>query len=126
MRYLVFLVVFLNGCATLTNDPTQPVNFVVVGCEGVKNIECTASNKRGSWAFDPPETVHIRRSDDMLRVRCQVPDHRAFSQSIASRMDAKFTASVVFLDLGITDAITDKHREYPTQVVLAACSEKVQ
>ena len=26
--------------------------------------------------------------------------------------------SVVFLDLGITDAITDKHRSYPQQVLI--------
>ena len=27
--------------------------------------------------------------------------------------------SVVFFDLGITDAITDKHRDYPRQVLVA-------
>ena len=31
---------------------------------------------------------------------------------------AKFGGSVVFLDFGITDAITDKHRTYPTSFVI--------
>ena len=126
MRGLLLLVIVLNGCATLTNEPTQPVNFVVTGCEAVKNIECSVSNKRGSWTFEPPATVYIRRSDDALRVRCEAPGHRTTTQSIRSRMGGKFTASVVFLDLGITDAITDMHREYPPQVVIPACSQKTQ
>ena len=31
----------------------------------------------------------------------------------------KLIGSVLFLDLGITDAITDKHRTYNSQVLLA-------
>lgn len=114
-------VAALAGCATITNEPMQPVNFVVSGCEGVTDIECTADNKRGSWSFEPPETVRIRRSDDVLRIRCDVPGHRDFSQSIESRMGGKIVASAIFLDLGIVDSITDYHREYPAQIVLAAC-----
>ena len=114
-------VAALAGCATITNDPTTPVNFVVSGCEGVTNIECTADNKRGSWTFEPPQTVHIRRSDDVLRIRCDVPGHRDFSQSIESTMGGKIIASAIFLDFGIVDSITDHHREYPAQIVLAAC-----
>ena len=111
----------LGGCATITNDPTQPVNFVVSGCDGIEGLQCTASNKRGSWTFNPPETVQIRRSDDMLQIRCDVPGRRDFSQSIDSRMSGKIVASAIFLDLGIVDSITDHHREYPAQIVLAAC-----
>ena len=59
------IAIALSGCATITNDPTQPVQFVAPGCP---DVECTAQNKRGSWTFEPPETVHIRRSDDALRI----------------------------------------------------------
>ena len=113
----------LGACATITNDPTQPVNFVITGCTGVSGIQCTAENKRGTWMFEPPETVHIRRSDDVLRIRCDVPGRSDFLQSIESRMDGKIIASAFFLDLGITDSITDRHREYPAQIVLAACRD---
>lgn len=33
----------------------------------------------------------------------------------------KIVASAVYLDFGITGAITGKHREYPEQVVLRLC-----
>ena len=39
--------------------------------------------------------------------------------SIKSEIEAeKIGASVLFIDLGITDAITDKHRTYPSNFVL--------
>ena len=115
-------VAALSGCATITNDPTQPIQFVAPGCKGVE-VECTAQNKRGSWEFDPPETVQIRRSDDVLQIRCEVSNQRDHVQSIASRMGGKIVASAIFLDFGIVDSITDKHREYPAQIVLTACED---
>jgi predicted unusual protein kinase regulating ubiquinone biosynthesis (AarF/ABC1/UbiB family) len=33
-------------------------------------------------------------------------------------MGAKIVASAIFLDFGIVDAITDKHREYPANYVI--------
>lgn len=39
-------------------------------------------------------------------------DGREAVGALQSQMGAKIVASAVFLDLGITDAITDKHRQY--------------
>jgi len=55
-------------------------------------------------------TVAVRRSDDALKWRCKTSDGRETTGSIPSTMDAKIVASAVFLDFGITDSITDKHR----------------
>ena len=119
--FLVLILVAGSGCATLTNDPLQRIEFIAPSCEAEQKVQCTAKNKRGSWDFDPPATVGIRRSDDVLNIHCRSEDGENYSQSIASRMGGKIIASAVFLDLGITDAITDKHREYPAQIVLTAC-----
>ena len=35
-----------------------------------------------------------------------------------STVGAKIVASAVFIDFGITDAITDKHRDYPASFVI--------
>ena len=112
----------LAGCATLTNDPNQPIEFVAPGCKGVQ-VKCSARNKRGSWTFSPPETVYIRRSDDLLHVRCSAAGQE-YDQSIPSRLGGKIIASAIFLDFGIVDAITDKHREYPAQIVITACQAR--
>jgi len=103
------------GCATLTNDPMTPV---AVSFSDGSNGECVFENKRGTWATPIPVTVAVRRSDDPLRWRCKTSDGRETTGSIPSTMDAKIVASAVFIDFGITDSITDKHRQYPASFVI--------
>jgi len=105
----------LTGCATLTNDPTVPVALSFSdGSEG----QCKLQNKRGSWQASIPGTYPIRRSDDALQYDCETFDGREAFGSIPSTVGAKIVASAVFIDFGITDAITDKHRDYPSNFVI--------
>lgn len=60
----------------------------------------------------------MRRSDDNLRYECNTFDQRRAIGTIPSTMGAKVVASAVFLDFGITDAISDMHREYPASFVI--------
>lgn len=117
-KALIILVsaIFLPSCATIANDANIPITFTFSdGSEG----ECKLDNKRGRWMLEMPGTAMIRRSDDALKYECETEDGRESSGSIASQMDAaKFGASVIFIDLGITDAITDKHRDYQRNVVI--------
>ena len=106
-----------SGCATIVNDPTVPVEFIPQGCE---RLQCTARNKRGQWQVDAPGTAMIRRSDDTLHVECTDATGEQFRTQVESELEAeKLAGSIVFFDLGITDAITDKHRDYPRQVLVA-------
>ncbi|MCA3244596.1 MAG: hypothetical protein INF43_04760 [Alphaproteobacteria bacterium] len=112
---LTLAALTLAGCATLTNDAMTPIAMSFSdGASG----SCKLSNKRGSWNVQLPDTVSVRRSDDALKYDCTTPDGRTATCSIESRIGAKIVASAVFLDLGITDAITDKHREYPESYVI--------
>ena len=110
-------VTLASGCATIVNDPYIPlaVSFSD-GSEG----ECEFSNKRGVWSADiPTRGVMIRRSDDALIYDCKTADGRRVSGSIQSEIEGeKVAASVIFWDLGITDAITDKHRTYQGNIVI--------
>ena len=55
----------------------------------------------------------------MLRFDCTTDEGKKGFGNIASDMEgAKLTASVFFFDLGITDAITDKHRTYVASFVI--------
>ena len=108
--------VLASGCATIVNDAMIPVAFSFSdGSEG----ECRFTNKRGVWTSDVPDSVMIRRSDDSLMYDCESEDGRKAVGSVPSGIEAeKIGASVLFLDLGITDAITDKHRNYPSNFVI--------
>lgn len=109
------IMALLVGCATLTNDPTVPV---AISFSDGSNGRCTLENKRGMWDINMPSTTAIRRSDDALKYRCQTEDGRTANSAIDSTMGGKIVASAVFLDFGIVDAITDKHREYPASFVV--------
>ena len=107
---ILFSILLLTSCATIVNDPNVPVALSFSdGSDG----SCSLNNKRGQWSGKVPGTFSIRRSDDILRYNCTTDSGKTGSGGIASSIEgAKLGASVLFFDLGITDAITDKHRTY--------------
>lgn len=107
----------LSACATIVNDPNIPV---AVSFSDGSTGECEFRNKRGVWKSEiPTNGVMIRRSDDDLMYDCETTDGREANGTIQSEMEGeKMAASVIFWDLGITDAITDKHRRYAANVVI--------
>ena len=107
----------ISACATIVNDPNIPLAFSF--SDGTTG-QCSFKNKRGVWNSDIPTTgVMIRRSDDDLVYSCSTADGREATGSIRSEVEGeKMAASVIFWDLGITDAITDKHRTYQGNVVI--------
>jgi hypothetical protein len=115
-------MVVLGGCATIVNDANIPVTASFSdGSEGT----CEFTNKRGMWNLNMPGTAMIRRSDDALMYRCETEDGRKASGSVESEMEgAKLGASVLFFDLGITDAITDKHRTYQGNITIPVKAKK--
>ena len=118
MKKVIFLAIislFITSCATITNDPMTPINMSF--SDNSKGT-CYLDNKRGSWTANLPGQIYVRRSDDALKFRCETEDGREAFGSIPSEMGSKIVASAVLLDFGITDAITDKHREYPLSYVI--------
>ena len=111
-----FSILLLTSCATIVNDPNTPVSLSFSdGSTGT----CSLNNKRGSWSGKIPGTFQIRRSDDILRYNCTTDSGKTGVGGIASSIEgAKLGASVLFFDLGITDAITDKHRTYTPSFVI--------
>ena len=114
-KLILFPLLFIVGCATITNDSMVPISLSFSdGSSG----QCQLNNKRGSWTTNLPGVVSVRRSDDVLQFRCKTDDNRDAYGSIPSEMGGKIVASAVFLDLGIVDSITDKHRNYPASFVI--------
>jgi hypothetical protein len=108
-------VVVISGCATIVNDPMVPISLSFSdGSSG----KCVLANKRGTWSVDIPVIASVRRSDDALKMECETNDGRKANVQIESEMGAEIVASAVFFDLGITDAITDKHRKYTASFVV--------
>lgn len=111
---IVFLMV-LSGCATLTEDAMTNIAF---SFSDGSNGDCQLTNKRGAWSLSVPSNISVRKSDDALKYLCETEDGRKATGAIESEMGGKIVASAVFIDFGITDAITDKHRKYPPSFVI--------
>lgn len=109
------ILVLVTGCASITNDAYVPM---AISFSDGSNGSCQITNKRMSITSDIPGTPMVRRSDDNLLLNCTTEDGRTATSSVPSTMGGKIVASAVFLDFGITDAITDKHREYPASFVV--------
>jgi hypothetical protein len=120
---VVSSILLLSGCATIVNDSHIPL--VVSFSDGATG-KCTFKNKRGSWSSQIPSSgVMIRRSDDELVYDCTTDKGMASTGTIRSEMEGeKLAASVIFLDFGITDAITDMHRTYQGNIVLPVMSKE--
>jgi len=117
MRYVVLTLAMIGlaGCASLTNDAFVPM---AISFSDGSSGTCQLTNKRMSISAEIPSSPMIRRSDDNLQFNCTTEDGRQAFASVPSTMGGKIVASAVFLDFGITDAITDKHREYPASYVV--------
>jgi|TARA_B110000495_G_C22554409_1_gene335058 hypothetical protein len=114
---IILLSLFaLTSCGTIVNDANIPVSLSFSdGSDG----ECKLNNKRASYSVKIPSTTMIRRSDDALKFDCLTESGKKGFGSIPSGMEGgKVAASVFFFDLGITDAITDKSRNYPPSFVI--------
>ena len=109
------LGLMVTGCATLTEDAMTPI---ALSFSSGDNGTCTLENKRGMWTAHIPTTISVRKSDDVLKYKCKAEDGREVNGAIESTMGAKIVASAVFLDFGIVDSITDKHRKYPDSFVI--------
>ena len=116
LAIILISILALSSCATIVNDPNTPVTL---SFSDASSGTCNLSNKRGSWSGKVPATFSIRRSDDSLRYDCTTDTGKKGFGAIASSIEgAKLGASVLFFDLGITDAITDKHRTYSQSFVI--------
>ena len=105
----------LSSCASITNDAFVPM---AISFSDGSSGTCQITNKRMSIEAPIPSAPMIRRSDDNLQLNCKTDDGRTASASVPSSMGGKIVASAVFLDFGIVDSITDKHREYPASYVV--------
>lgn len=112
---VVMIAACTAGCATLTEDAMTPI---AISFSDGSNGQCKLQNKRGAWQTPIPVTYSVRKSDDPLKYDCTTTDGRTAFGSMPSTMGGKIVASAVFLDFGITDAITDKHRQYPATYVI--------
>lgn len=67
------LAFLLSGCASVISQDVQPLSLAVT-CKGVNfPSRCTASNSKGSWRFNTPQTRWVARDSEPLTIVCDSP-----------------------------------------------------
>ena len=116
LMFSLFMVMIAGFIGTV--DLSQEI-FRALSFSDGSSGRCGLTNKRAAYDVDIPGTENVRRSDDPLKYDCVSKNGKRGVGAIPSTIEgAKLGASVLFIDLGITDAITDKHRTYPKSFVI--------
>jgi hypothetical protein len=67
----IILLLLISGCASIATGERQILTINVV-CKGENHPSyCVASNKRGIWIFNTPQTQFILRDQSPLYVVCE-------------------------------------------------------
>ena len=119
---VVVAAIVVVGCATVTRDRDQNIGLMAPNCS--EPVKCTFTNKKGSWIAEVPGMVSIRRSDDPLRVSCEVGS-RLWQEAIEGQRGGRAWGNAI---LGggigaIVDANTDAHWDYPVSITVPICTE---
>lgn len=120
----LFLLLILQGCASVTGTPNQSVSVQARASNGkeVKEAACDLINKRGTWFITTPGTVQIHRSNDDLQVTCRKDGFENGRASVVSDTKGSMFGNIL-LGGGI-GAVVDHNNgsayEYPSfiQVIM--------
>lgn len=117
----ILSLIAISGCSSIVSERMATINVQAPGCP--PGTICTLTHKKGSWDMQPPGTITIPKSDDLLRVQCRTPDGKQIYQTLNSEFGGMFWGNIIFGGgIGmIVDADTDAHREYPASIVISGC-----
>jgi hypothetical protein len=90
--------VVMTGCASITNDTTNPVRFETYNAAGVeiKDVECKLENDYGQQMVKTPATVNVRRSSKDLQITCAKSGEAEGRGVAISRANAGMAGNIIF------------------------------
>ena len=123
---VVFFAILFNGCASITKGTSDVVNVEVSNCG--EKIDCTASNKKGTWNFRAPGPVKFKKSDDPLHIQCEDGPDEVAERTLTPTRDAMIWGNILVGGIigGGVDAYSDGHWDLPdsTTLVRQTCRGK--
>lgn len=69
--FFITLVLFLTGCASISNGDTQTISVRALCGDQVLPATCVAENSKGRWTFVAPRQLTVAKDYYALRVDCK-------------------------------------------------------
>ena len=120
---LVAMVIFVTGCASITQGTSQVLSFRIEPKEAVCVLTRVDDGELGSISA-ASNTIQVSKDKDDIIVQCKAPGYQHKTSRLVSKAT---TAGVtgVLLDFGITDMITGAMYSYPADVSIVMEREGV-
>jgi hypothetical protein len=95
---LVFSLVGLVSCASITGETTQPVSITIKDLKGnsIEDVNCKIHNDKGAWETRAPSFVTVSRSAEDLIVECKKPGYPNGLLKAISRAGGTMWGNVIF------------------------------
>ena len=108
---LIFIVVIINGCASITQGTSQTLTFNLEPKETKCQATRDGDGNLGSITYQNP-TLNVSKDKDDLVISCKADGYKPKVVKISS---SATTAGVtgVLIDFGITDMVTGAMYKYP-------------
>lgn len=107
----------LSGCASIAKGTKDVLQVNIANCN--EAIECTATNKKGTYGFTAPGPVKFKKSDDNLIIVCKDGDDD-ITMPVTPTRGGMVWGNIVFGGFigGGVDAVTDAHWDMADAVTL--------
>lgn len=91
------LALQLAGCATVINEPTQPVRVDTRTADGqtVAGAACTLRTEHGAMSMKSGESVPVRRSGQDLEISCRHAGLPEAQARVISRVNGGFAGNLI-------------------------------
>lgn len=118
--YLVCLIIFQSGCASVISDESQPITFLsVCGTKTVSDAECFLKNSDGDYYVKTPGTIMINKSFGDLSITC-TKNNVSISESQSSKTGLTTAGNIIWGGLigAAVDIGTGSGYKYQNTVII--------
>jgi len=107
----------LQGCASVTKGTKDTIQVQVSNCSNP--MDCTATNKKGTWTFTAPGPVTFKKSDQDLIIACN-DGGSILTRSLRPTRGGMIWGNVLIGGIigGGVDAMTDAHWDMADSLIL--------
>ena len=126
---VLFVSVFLTGCASITGSKLQPVS-VSTTCESkpINDASCTLTNDKGSWFVKTPGSVTVNKAYGDISIECKKDEVKGSATFKSSSEGAVWGNIIAGGGIGyLVDANTGTGFAYPNSMIVnmsGTCPDK--
>ena len=112
---ILLTALILSGCASITQGTDDSIFVDISNCS--EKVNCSATNKKGTWEFTAPGSIRFTKSDDSLHITCEDGDYMASATVTPTSGDMVWGNLLIGGIIGAAaDASSDAHWTTPDSV----------